>query len=261
MINTLYAKGDIIMNKKQSFSLLLCCILAASAFTGVTAADNDGWTQADKTEAAQNGAWEAWEDAWETEKTDWENISVTPGRDESELNFAWYSKTDAGLQQFKFYEKDTAETTAEVTQSAAVPGYNSNKVTVTGLKPNTTYCYSYTKDGEWTEVREITTKDASDGYSFMFFGDPQIGSSDENIPEGGTEEQGQDNAVRNDSFNWNNTINKALELNPSIDFMVSAGDQINHVTVIQQMRLMKRIPIMRSNMRAISPRGLLKRCL
>ena len=113
-----------------------------------------------------------------------------------------------------------------VAQTAAVPDYNSNKVTVTGLESGKTYCYSYTKDGAWTEVREITPKDSSSGYSFMFFGDPQIGSSDENIPEGGTEEQGQDNAVRNDSFNWNNTINSALELKPDIAFMVSAGDQM-----------------------------------
>ena len=217
------------MNSKKSFSVLLCCILAASAFTGVTAADNDGWTQADQTEAAQNGAWDAWVQEWDTEKTDWENISLTPGKDETELNFAWYSKADAGVPQFKFYEKEageTADSLISVAQTAAVPDYNSNKVTVTGLESGKTYCYSYTKDGAWTEVREITPKDSSSGYSFMFFGDPQIGSSDENIPEGGTEEQGQDNAVRNDSFNWNNTINSALELKPDIAFMVSAGDQI-----------------------------------
>ncbi|MDU7442438.1 MAG: metallophosphoesterase, partial [Clostridium sp.] len=39
-------------------------------------------------------------------------------------------------------------------------------------------------------------------------------------------EQGQDKATRNDSFNWNNTINTALKDNPNISFMISAGDQI-----------------------------------
>ncbi len=221
------------MDSKKKLSVLLSCILAASACVNVIAADNDGWTQADQTDAAQNGAWERWTTEWETEKNDWENISLTPGRNETELNFAWYSKTGSGVPQFKFYEKGTeepSEGTETVIQSPAVTGYNSNKVTVAGLEAGKTYCYSYTKDGEWTDPREITPKSTDEGYSFVFFGDPQIGSSAENIPVGSEDEQGQDNAVRNDSFNWNNTVNKALELaeqrGSSVNFMVSAGDQI-----------------------------------
>ncbi|MCD8158299.1 MAG: metallophosphoesterase [Clostridiales bacterium] len=57
-------------------------------------------------------------------------------------------------------------------------------------------------------------------------GDPQIGSSYENVATGKTSEQGQDAAVRNDSFNWNDTLEKAYELNPNMSFFLSAGDQI-----------------------------------
>nr|WP_278336334.1 metallophosphoesterase [Clostridium disporicum] len=60
----------------------------------------------------------------------------------------------------------------------------------------------------------------------MLVGDPQIGSSAGNIATGETTEQGQDNATRNDTFNWNNTINKALSLMPNASFILSAGDQI-----------------------------------
>lgn len=214
------------MDKKQKLSVIVSSLLTAAMCTTVFAADNDGWTQADKTDAAANGAWEAWVNQWETEKNDWENISLTPGKDETELNFAWYSNSEAGLPQFKFYEKDGEENLLEVSQTDAVPGYKSNKATAAGIEAGKTYCYSYTKDdGTWTEPEEYTAKDA-DSFSFVFFGDPQIGSSAENIPDGSEEEQGQSDAVRNDSFNWNNTINKALELNPDISFMVSAGDQI-----------------------------------
>lgn len=214
------------MKSNKTIALALSCLLLAASVTNVIAADNDGWTQADKTDAAANGAWDEWVTQWETEKDNWENISLTPGKNETELNFAWYSKTSAGVPQFRFYEKGTEEAEVTVTQSPAVDGYNSNKVTVTGLVPGKTYCYTYTKDGVWTDVEEITPKDPDDGFSFVFFGDPQIGSSAENIREGESEEQGQSNAVRNDSFNWNYTIERALGINPDVDFMVSAGDQI-----------------------------------
>ncbi|MGN0143727.1 MAG: metallophosphoesterase family protein, partial [Clostridium sp.] len=87
------------------------------------------------------------------------------------------------------------------------------------------YYYSYTVNGKWTEPAFYETKD-TDEFEVLFVGDPQIGSSSENIPTDSQDEQGQDNAVRNDSFNWNNTINTALKSHPDISFMISAGDQI-----------------------------------
>ncbi|MGM9935943.1 MAG: metallophosphoesterase, partial [Candidatus Ornithomonoglobus sp.] len=218
------------METKKKLSILMCCALIASVCTNAIAADEDGWTQADRTDAAADGAWDAWKTAWETEKTNFEHISLTPGKDETELNFAWYSKAESGTPEFKFYEKDGGEETAEtvqVVQSDAIPGYYSNKVTVTGLEAGKIYCYSYTKDdGEWTDTEEYTAKDTTNGFSFVFMGDPQIGSSYANTRDDADDAQGQDLAVCNDSFNWNNTINKALGMNPDVNFIVSAGDQI-----------------------------------
>lgn len=211
---------------RKKISLALASVFLLSSI--VWAADNDGWTEAPLTEAAQDGAWEEWCAEWETEKNDWENISLTPGVDETELNFAWYSKDSAGLPSFRWYQDEatSAESLQTVTQSNAVPGYYSNKVTVTGIEPGATYYYSYTKDGEWTEPVAYTAAESTDEFSFVFFGDPQIGSSNENIPTGETSELGQDRSVRNDSFNWNDTVEKAYALNPDLSFMVSAGDQI-----------------------------------
>ena len=211
---------------RRKISLALSAVLLFTSI--VWAADNDGWTEAPYTEAAQNGAWEKWCEEWETEKDDWENISLTPGADETELNFAWYSKDSSETPEFRWYEDDTLSPAGAqiVSQSNAVPGYYSNKVTVEGIEPGTTYYYAYTIDGEWTEPVEYTSADSTDSFSFVFFGDPQIGSSNENIPTGESSELGQDRSVRNDSFNWNNTVEKAYELNPELSFMVSAGDQI-----------------------------------
>ncbi len=215
---------------KRKISLLLSFVLLFSSV--VCAADNDGWTEAPSTGAAVNGAWAEWCSRWENTKNDWEKISLTPGADESQLNFAWYSNASSQTPEFRFYEDETLSPAGAVavTQTDAVPGYMSNKVTVKGIEPGTTYYYSYTKDGEWTTPVEYKSAASTSDFSFVFFGDPQIGSSLENVAEnsdsGELTELGQDRAVRNDSFNWNNTVEKAISLNPDTAFMLSAGDQI-----------------------------------
>lgn len=216
---------------KRKLAIVLSFILLAS--TIVWAADNDGWTEASQAVAANNGAWEEWCEKWEEEKDNMEIMSLTPGETEDELNFGWYSDEEEGIPEFKWFQEEALSDSAlsaaalqTVSQSSAVPGYNSNKVVVKDLTPGETYYYSYTKDGEWTEPVEYTVKSTNNGFSFAFVGDPQIGSSYENVATGETSEQGQDAAVRNDSFNWNNTLEKAYELNPDMSFFLSAGDQI-----------------------------------
>ena len=118
------------------------------------------------------------------------------------------------------------------TQSSAVINketkveYVSNKVTISGLEEDTSYYYSYGTNENWSEPVEINTQ-STDSFTFFLVGDPQIGSSLKNIATGENEEIGQDRAVRNDSFNWNNTVEKALSLVPNASFMISAGDQIS----------------------------------
>ncbi|MDO4300619.1 MAG: metallophosphoesterase [Clostridia bacterium] len=215
---------------RKKISLLLSSVLLLSSIAW--GADNDGWTEAPATGAAENGTWEEWCNQWENTKNDWEKISLTPGEDETELNFAWYSNSASQTPEFRWYEDDELSPAGAVavTQTDAVPGYMSNKATVKNIKPGVTYYYSYTKDGKWTAPAEYRSAVSASDFSFVFFGDPQIGSSLENVAEnagsGELTELGQDRAVRNDSFNWNNTLEKAMELNPDTAFMVSAGDQI-----------------------------------
>lgn len=210
---------------------LMVAIVAASLLsgmsTGVLAADNDGWTDATQTEAAGNGAWSEWVDEWETIKDSPTQISLTPGKNASELNFAWYSKTTEAKPRIKISKNQDMSnaTELEVTAKTAVKGYMSNKAVATGLEDNTTYYYSYEINGTFTEAVKYQTKD-SKNFSFLYVGDPQIGSSSGNTAAGQTSAQGQDAATRNDTFNWNNTINTALKQNPNVSFMLSAGDQI-----------------------------------
>ena len=219
--------------KKVMAALMVAIMMITTSYT-VFAAENDGWTEAPYTEAAQGGAWEAWCEKWETIKNDWTQLSITPGKNATELNFAWYSEKEETLPKVKISKSTDMSNSIEFdgTQSRAVTNketkieYVSNKVTVTGLEEDTTYYYSYGTNENWSSPVVINTQ-SIDSFSFFLVGDPQIGSSLKNTPTGETEAIGQDRSVRNDSFNWNNTIKKALSLVPNASFMISAGDQIS----------------------------------
>ncbi|MBS5885504.1 MAG: metallophosphoesterase [Clostridium sp.] len=217
-----------IKRTKRIIASMMLATVMASTTNVAFAAENDGWTEASQTEAAKNGAWEAWCEKWETIKNDWTQLSISPGENESELNFAWYSKDGESSPKVKISKsKDMSNAIAfDGAQSNAVPGYLSNKVTVTGLENSTKYFYSYGTNGNWSEAVEINTQN-TDKFNFILVGDPQIGSSLKNAATGETDAMGQDKSVRNDSFNWNNTLNKALSLVPNASFMISAGDQIS----------------------------------
>ncbi|BBF41870.1 N-acetylmuramoyl-L-alanine amidase [Lachnospiraceae bacterium KM106-2] len=202
----------------------------------------DGKTVAQDTKAGKTeGAWDKWVEQWDSIKNDWTQLSINPGKDESEINFAWYSKqnvsqhlkisTSSDMKDANLYEAKKEE----ATQSESGEQYYSNQVTVTELAANTTYYYQYEVDGSYSQVAEYKTKSA-DQFKFIFVGDPQIGSSNEkksSSKDNSTPEklaeflQAQDEAVRNDSFNWNDTLNKAFQkTDQNASFILSAGDQI-----------------------------------
>lgn len=217
-----------IKRTKRVMASIMLAVMMASSSNIVFAAENDGWTEASQTEAAKNGAWEAWCEKWETIKDDWTQLSIAPGRNESELNFAWYSKVGEVSPKVKISKSKDMSNAIEFNgaQSSAVPGYLSNKVTVSGLENSTKYYYSYGTNGNWSEAVEINTQNTNK-FNFILVGDPQIGSSLDNAATGESSAMGQDKSARNDSFNWNNTLNKALSLVPNASFMISAGDQVS----------------------------------
>ena len=208
--------------KKVMAAIMVAMMVVTTTSYTVFAADDDKWTEATKGEA-----WNQWCEKWETIKNDWTQLSLTPGEDATQLNFAWYSVTGEENPSVKVSRNsDMSDSkTFNGNQSSAVPGYVSNKVTVNGLEEKSTYYYSYGTNDNWSEAVKFETQ-STDKFGFILVGDPQIGSSSGNIASGETTEQGQDNATRNDTFNWNNTINKALGQMPNASFILSAGDQI-----------------------------------
>lgn len=216
-----------IKHSKKLMAVVLTATILGATSISVFAAGNDGWTEAAKTSVAANGKWEKWCNEWETVKDNPIQMSLTPGSDESQLNFAWYSKSTDSKPSIKISKnKDMNDAkNLDVKSEDAVNGYISNKAVATDLEKNKTYYYSYEINGKWSEAIPYNTRNTN-SFSFLYVGDPQIGSSSENIATGEEEEQGQDKAVRNDSFNWNNTLETALKSNPKVSFMISAGDQI-----------------------------------
>lgn len=219
-------------------SLSMAVGLGAPALTADVQAATEHWNDA-STDAK---AWENWKANWDSYSSNYENVSLTPGVNETELNFAWYSKTveTPAVKIAKNQEMSDA-VTFEGTQETAVEidgtQYYSNKVTVENLTENTEYYYQVFKNGEWTEAEEYSTKSFT-SFSFLYVGDPQIGASKGQTNEEGdamssgsnkvTTDADANLAARNDSYNWNKVLNKAVSEHSEVSFMVSAGDQVNY---------------------------------
>ena len=184
-----------------------------------------------------SAAWQAWTEGWAALAADYTQVSLTPGADETQLNFAWYSKdADGAATPVVHFGTDrnnlaSFEGTSAAVDSSLTDGeaYSYNHVTVTGLQPNTTYYYTVEKSGAETEVQTYTTGDFESA-QILYVGDPQIGAS-KGQPQNGEElvaDSGAANtAARNDGFAWDRTLDIAVEQNPGLDFVISAGDQVN----------------------------------
>lgn len=194
----------------------------------------DGKTVAKNTEAAANGAYDEWEEKWAEISSDWTQVSMTPGENETQRNFAWYSKETEAVS-FKYGKMADLSDAVEVKPEQTVTGqkdqegtvYVSNKAVIKDLEKNTTYYYQVDNK----EIESFQTQDSSD-FQFIFVGDPQIGSSNDKKakkPENLNAEfyAAQYAAVENDTFNWNFTLKQALKKSQEkASFVLSAGDQI-----------------------------------
>lgn len=205
--------------KKTAAVLLAASVAVTSGITAFAIPSTNPETNGNKT------AYDSWKVQWDTEKQDYTDVSITPGKDESQMNFAWYvAQADAGktaqvkiatnqdMSDGKVF-KESGSLSIHVTTengSGSTTYTKSAHVTVTGLTESTTYYYQVSNDGSsWSEAEKLVTGDTS-AYTMLYVGDPQIGSSG--------------NAAH-DAFNWNETLNAALEQNSDLDFILSAGDQ------------------------------------
>lgn len=224
-------------NKKVLAGILSAAMVLSVASTQAFAL---GYTHGSDVTSTDT-SWSDWQQEWQTVATDYTKVSMTPGADETQLNFAWYSegsvddatpavristresmtgaKTFEGTaQEVKDVDSQNPDSEVDFTNGVA---YASNYVTVTDLEPETTYYYQVEKGANnWSDVEHFTTGDFQSA-KMIFVGDPQIGAS-------GDKGTGVDNTgAENDAFTWDRTLDIAYEQNPDTDFIISAGDQVN----------------------------------
>lgn len=237
-------------SKKVIASMLTATILTTSAGVLAATSSREAWNNAASTKTAvtqledqtkvypnvyaEQTEWSSWIKNWDAVSSDYEKVALTPGKNATQLNFAWYSRTQeipkvrlvnrTGITINKTFsgtqDKENAITLEGVT-------YYPNKVTITGLKENTTYYYQYSYNGIWSDIYTYETK-STDSFELLYVGDPQIGASTgQEATTDNTFTNPKEYFARNDAYNWEKTLQSAFSAHPNVSFMLSAGDQIN----------------------------------
>ena len=113
-------------------------MMTSPILSSTVSAATEHWNDAS---ASKTESWSTWKANWDKYSTNYENVSLTPGATESQLNFAYYSKTEE-TPKVKIATKadmsDAKEVEGKQTQAVAIEGvqYYSNKASVNdGISP------------------------------------------------------------------------------------------------------------------------------
>ena len=137
------------------------------------------------------------------------------GADETQVSLCWHADKETAVAQVKLAD-NAAMDGATIFEGEKTDAENDEqvvcRVTVTGLKENSTYYYQWYGDNGWSEACKYETKSFGD-HKALVIGDIQIGGQTED-----TEVQMQN------GYTWNSVLAEALSKNPDASFMLSAGD-------------------------------------
>jgi purple acid phosphatase-like protein/calcineurin-like phosphoesterase family protein len=148
------------------------------------------------------------------------SIILGVGADESQRIVTWYSSADTAQQVQLAPTASVVDGVfpAGAATFAAIGGANiatsggfNRHATVTGLKEHTAYSYRVGTEGNWSPAYAFKTQDFEGDYDFLFYGDPQIGSSGD---------------LAKDQAGWQDTVDVSLAANPNAELLVSGGDQV-----------------------------------
>lgn len=150
--------------------------------------------------------------------------TITPGKDNTELNFDWFTQADVkeGVVEWAKAEKigdksafssDKAERFSAETQDFPIKDYRVCKLTVTGIEEDTDYLYRYGDGKSWSEVYEFNTG-KWDGVKAIVVADPQVDVNKEGVNN-------------EDAVTFRNTVTSAFKTMPDASLVISMGDQSN----------------------------------
>ena len=127
------------MRKKLVAGLLALAMTATVGITAIAATVHYN----DSSVTGGSAAWQAWTANWENVATDYTQVSIAPGEDETEINFAWYSLKgeDEATPVVHFGTSEDEMKTFEGVAGDVDPSltdqvqYEFNRVKVTGIRP------------------------------------------------------------------------------------------------------------------------------
>ncbi len=165
------------------------------------------------------GTFDEWVEGWSEIESSSGYITLTPGADETQMNFSWQTSFWSFNEKIFVFELGNTDEAQllKTKRSLNIIGFEwTHYATATDLKPDTTYGYIYTANGVDSRLETFTTGAADDGVKVLFVSDSQIGRSD------GSQEE----IYQNDTYGWTKTLDTAIENNKGIDFIMSSGDQV-----------------------------------
>ncbi|MDA0182223.1 metallophosphoesterase family protein [Solirubrobacter phytolaccae] len=146
-------------------------------------------------------------------------ISLGVGANASQRVVSWYTSANtaqsvqvaptASLTDGAFPASATTFA-ATVAANTVNGGFNGHAI-LSGLQEDTAYSYRVGSEGSWSATYTFKTQKFKGEFDFLFYGDPQIGSSG-NVPK--------------DGAGWEDTLNVSLAANPNAELLVSGGDQV-----------------------------------
>lgn len=163
-----------------------------------------------------------WEKMWGNVKLSDGYIMLTPGTDRSKMNFSWQSPFKSQKGEIFISDTQNMENSTElsVKRSLCIFGFEwTQEATAENLKADTTYYYQYTSNGKKSEVYSFKTGSENET-KFAFITDAQIGRSYLETDE---------ETYSHDTYGWSKTVETIVE-NNDVDFLLSAGDQVNTPT-------------------------------
>ena len=187
----------------KTLALVLAMFMLMQTF-GVSAFDDKSMTENE------------WKELYASLRDENTLPTLCVGADETELNICWHADKDTATPKVRMAD-NAAMTDATVFEGETTPSENEEqlvcRVTMTGIKENSTYYYQWYTDSNWSKAEKYESK-GFDSYKMLVVGDIQIGGQSTDNPE----EQSRIGYV------WQSLLDEALTKNPDISFLLSPGD-------------------------------------
>lgn len=214
------------MKKTQKIlALLLTLALTVSLFTFTSGAieSQEEWLEKNWSEIVESKG----------------SLLMTPGEDNTKMNFSWQSSFKSAKAEIEVATKQDmsdAESLDVSTRFNIFCFEYTHEATASELEADTTYYYKYYADKKWSDVYSFKTTDAG-STRVLFVSDCQIGRYRQ-----GTDEE----ILQHDTYGWYKTMELATEKNAGINFIISTGDQVEDSYSEHQYSLMESVPQLRN---------------